>query len=90
MTSNELFAAVNRDIKRTRVFGLVREIYDSAVQNANDTIYVEKAANPVDFQWLVVGSIRTLLSCSADFTPRFGAAEVTKAKKWFAARGVEA
>lgn len=90
-TSNELFAAANRDIENTKN-KVVHRIWEIAVGNANDTIYIEKAANPVDFEWLVVGTVRSQLSDVYEYaaSATYPRGTVAKAKSWFAARGIEA
>lgn len=74
-----LLAAAPKRVTRFDIADQIDEVLDSARINANDTIYIEKAAPESEWNLIFKGTIESILAFG-DYS-----AEV---KAWFAAQGI--
>jgi hypothetical protein len=78
--ADKLFRAAD-SIKSNTLRIEVRNLLCGGAENADDTIFVEKAAPLEDWDWIFAGSIASTLCCN----------QVSKqAAQWLARRGIKA
>lgn len=72
------------------LLGLVGDILDRARINADDTVYVEKSAEPDQWDQIAMGTLEMILTYSdADLLNGYENVSADEARDWFASRGVK-